>query len=71
MTVNSKVEAQLEKFATDAMRVMNNRGEAVARFTTEELQGVDAGLVEDRMVEAGWEAIEDLAAYATYESENG
>jgi hypothetical protein len=37
-----------------------NEGYAIVMFTPEELQGADSNSVEDRLVELGWEIINDL-----------
>lgn len=44
-------------------KILNNladKGYAVVVFTPQELEGVRAKYVEDRMVEVGWEVIETL-----------
>lgn len=43
----------------DALDVLRKQGFAVVVFTKEELDGADPIRVADRLVELGWEVIED------------
>jgi hypothetical protein len=44
----------------DALDLLRNAGFAVCAFDPEELEGADPERVEERMVAAGWDAIEML-----------
>ena len=48
----------------DALDLLRNAGFAVCAFDPEELEGVDPERVEERMVVAGWDAIEMLKGEA-------
>lgn len=44
----------------DAIQLLRDAGCAVIAFDPDELAGVEAGDVEDRLVELGWDVIETL-----------
>lgn len=43
-----------------ALQTLRDAGWVVCAFTPEELEGVDASHVEDRLVELGWDVIDSL-----------
>lgn len=46
---------------TAALRLLDDRGFAVCVFTPEELRGADTDRVAERLIEFGWDVIDDLS----------
>lgn len=49
------------KQAVEHLRQLRKMGYAVVAFTPEELRGADSDHVEDRLIELGWDVINNLA----------
>jgi len=49
------------KQAVEYLRQLRKMGYAVVAFTPEELRGADSDHVEDRLIELGWDVINNLA----------
>ena len=49
------------KQATEYLRQLRKMGYAVVAFTPEELRGANSDHVEDRLIEIGWDVIDNLA----------
>jgi hypothetical protein len=49
------------KQAVEHLRQLRKMGYAVVAFTPEELRGADPDHVEDRLIELGWDVIDNLA----------
>ena len=49
------------KQAVEYLRQLRKMGYAVVAFTPEELRGADSDHVEDRLIELGWDVIDNLA----------
>ena len=49
------------KQATEHLRQLRKMGYAVIAFTPEELRGANPDHVEDRLIELGWDVIDNLA----------
>jgi hypothetical protein len=45
----------------EALRLLRDKGFAVAAFTPTELRGADPDRIEDAMVQMGWDAVDSLA----------
>ena len=58
---NKVCSNQLTVKEVDNIRAIRDRGFAVVIFTEEELQGAEQERVEDRLVELGWDVINDLS----------
>lgn len=54
---------QLTDEEVDVIRNLRRRGHVVVTFNPHELRDADAGLVEDRLVELGWDIIDSLATF--------
>ena len=50
-------DERLTQEERDALMTLRDRGFAVAVFTPDELNGVEAKRVEERMIETGWDVI--------------
>ena len=50
----------LKQHEVEFLRELRVRGYAVVVFTPNELEGASQDQVEERMIERGWDAIEDL-----------
>ena len=49
------------KQAAEHLRQLRKMGYAVVAFTPEELRGANSDHVEDRLIEIGWDVIDNLA----------
>lgn len=57
------------KQAVEHLRQLRKMGYAIVAFTPEELRGADPDHVEDRLIELGWDVIDNLAQH-TEEGDN-
>lgn len=55
--MNEKYQVEFE----DAMQRMQSFGYAIVVFSPEELEGAEPSLVEDRLIETGWDIISSLS----------